>query len=220
MKNHRILTLAALSCMLPVAGLTQQDPRAETYLEAVSEQFSLDKGYRIEMDYVREDIMRETYAEGEGTIWMKGTSYRIVVDEYIVYFDGEKLYSQNTETKEVYVSIPDPDEPGFFYAVPIRIIKSYQQEFKYQYMGEQPFMGKDRIEVQLYPKEPSGPYSMLKLFIHPGTLRLEGVQLKHKEGIVYTMVLTEVKGDQAMDDDLFRFDPAEYPDTEVIELLE
>lgn len=220
MNTCRIPVLMMIAWLLPLTGLSQQDPRAETYLEAVSGQFSLNEAYRIEMDYVREDIMRETYAEGEGTIWMKGTKYKIVVDEYIVYFDGEKLYSQNTEAMEVYVSEPDPNEPGFFYSVPIRIIKSYQQEFKYQYMGEKPFRGKDRIEVQLYPKEPSGPYSMLKLFLHPETLRLEGVQLKHKEGILYTMILREVEKVKDMDEGLFAFNPDKYPDTEVIELVE
>jgi outer membrane lipoprotein carrier protein len=220
MTRHRILYLVLISWLLPATAVSQQDSRAETYLEAVSGQFSLEEGYRIEMDYVREDIMRETYSEGEGTIWMKGSNYKMVVDEYIVYFDGEKLYSQNTEAEEVYVSVPDPGEAGFFYAVPIRIIKSYQQEFKYQYMGEKPFQGKDRVEIQLYPREPSGPYSLLKLFIHPETLRLEGVQLKHKEGIQYTMTLKKVEGDQDLDASLFAFDPSEYPETEVIELVE
>ena len=172
------------------------------------------------MDYIREDIMQETSAEGEGTIWMKGLKYKIVVDEYIVYFDGEKLYSQNTDAGEVYVSTPDPDEPGYLQAVPIKVIKSYQQDFKYQFMGERPFRGKQRIEIQLYPKVLTGPYSMLKMFIHPQTLKLEAFVLKHKEGINYTMILSVVKGGQKLGDETFRFDPGTFPNTEVIELLE
>jgi hypothetical protein len=153
--------------------LQAQDERVHTYMQAVNDQFRLDQGYRIDMDYIREDIMRETRSEGEGTIWMKGLKYKIAVDEYIVYFDGKKQYSQNTETKEVYVSTPEPDEPGYLQAVPLKAIKSYQQDFKYQYMGEKPFNGKQYVEIQLYPKDLDGPYSMLKLFIHPHTLKLE-----------------------------------------------
>ena len=102
-----MLVLTSLSMLY-----AQQDPKADTYLQAVSDQFKLDEGYRIEMDYIREDIMRETYAEGNGTIWMRGLKYKIIVDEFEVYFDWNKLYSHNTETEEVYVSIPDPDQPG------------------------------------------------------------------------------------------------------------
>lgn len=198
----------------------QQDPRAEPYLQGVSDQFKMDEGYRIHMDYIREDIMRGTSAEGEGTILMKGFKYKIVVDEYIVYYDGNKLYSQNTEAGEVYVSIPDPDQPGYLQAVPIRIIKAYGEDFKYQLMGTRPFMGKERVEVQLYPKDLTGPYSMLKMYINPVTLKLEGIQLKHKEGIQYTMILSDIKGNQPLDDHTFVFDPAAYPDTEIIELVE
>ncbi len=101
-----------------------------------------------------------------------------------------KLYSQNTDNEEVYVSTPDPDDPGYLQAVPIRIIKAYQQDFKYKFMGERNFMGKQRVEIQLYPKDLTGPYSMLKMFIHPTTMKLEAFVLKHKEGIQYTMILT------------------------------
>jgi outer membrane lipoprotein-sorting protein len=210
-------TIVCFICLLPVSG---QDDRVHPYLQAVSDQFKMDEGYLIEMDYIREDIMRGTYSEGSGTIWMKGLKYKIVVDEYIVYFDGAKLYSQNTETEEVYVSTPDPDDPGYLEAVPMRVIKAYQQDFRYQYMGLTPFKGKDRIEIQFYPKEPSGPYSMLKMFINPSTMKLEAFILKHKEGINYTMILSSVRGNQSLEDDTFRFDPKAYPNTEVIELLE
>lgn len=212
--------LAIIPGLLLIIQLQAQDDRVHPYLQAVSEQFKMEEGYLIEMDYIREDIMQETSAEGEGTIWMKGLKYKIVVDEYIVYFDGEKLYSQNTDAGEVYVSTPDPDEPGYLQAVPIKVIKSYQQDFKYQFMGERPFRGKQRIEIQLYPKALTGPYSMLKMFIHPQTLKLEAFVLKHKEGINYTMILSSVQGNQTLGDETFRFDQEAWPNTEVIELME
>ena len=119
----------------------QQDQRANPYLQAVSDQFDMTEGYLIHIDYIRRDIMRETSAEGEGTIWMKGFKYKMEVNEFIVYFDGETQYSQNTDAEEVYVSTPDPDQPGYLQAVPIRIIKSYG-DFKYQLMGDNAIHGK------------------------------------------------------------------------------
>ncbi|MFO7670522.1 MAG: outer membrane lipoprotein carrier protein LolA [Bacteroidales bacterium] len=200
--------------------VSAQDERVHPYMKGVSDQFKMEEGYEIQMDYIREDIMQGSTSEGEGTIWMKGVSYKIIVDEYIVYFDGEKLYSQNTDTEEVYISTPDPEDPGYLQAVPIRAIKAYQQEFKYQYMGEKNFMGRQRVEIQLYPLDINGPYSMLKLFIQPKTMKLEAFVLKHKEGINYTMILTSIAGNQSLDDSTFRFDQRAYPDTEVIELLD
>ena len=216
LRNILLSIILILSCTFIYA---QQDRKADRYLQGVSAQFDMNEGYLIHMDYIREDIMRETSAEGEGTIWMKGLKYKIVVDEYIVYYDGNKLFSQNRETEEVYVSTPDPDQPGYLQAVPIKIIKSYEHDFKYRYMGNTSFMGKERVEIQLYPKDMTGPYSMLKMFINPSTLKLEGILLKHKEGIQYTMVFSDIKGNQNLEDNTFIFDPVAYPNTEVIELL-
>jgi outer membrane lipoprotein-sorting protein len=220
MKVYAPICLLLLLFSSAIAAQNLQDSRADKYLQAVSSQFDLDKAYVIRMDYIREDLMQETSAEGEGTIWMKGLKYKIVVDEYIVYYNEDKLYSQNTETQEVYVSVPDPGKPGYLQAVPIKIIKAYEQDFNYQYMGNTTLMGKNLIEIQLYPKDISGPYSMLKMFVNPHSQKLEATQLKHKEGILYTMLLSEIREEPGIGESMFEFDPAQYPDTEIIELIE
>ncbi len=220
MKHYKTICAVLLFILNPLLMMGQQDPMADKYLQAVSRQFRMDMGYMIRMDYIREDIMRETKVEGSATIWMKGEKYKIIFDEYIIYYNGEKLYSQNTETEEVYVSVPDPEQPGYLQAVPIRVIKSYEQDFKYRYLGTTSFMGKERVEIQLYPKDLAGPYSMLKMFINPHSQKLEAMQLKHKEGIVYTMILKEIRGNQILKESTFEFDQSAWPNTEVIELLE
>jgi len=122
MTQFRNIWLLTLLACVTTSTYSQQDSRAAKYLQTVSDQFDLNKGYVIEMDYIREDLMHETSVEGEGLIWMKGLKYKIIVDEYIVYYNGDKLYSQNTENEEVYVSAPNPDEEvdinGFTYPGP------------------------------------------------------------------------------------------------------
>ena len=220
MKRSRNIILLILLSGFAASSYGQQDSRAVKYLQAISDQFDMNKGYIIHMDYKREDLMQETSAEGNGIIWMKGLKYKIVMDEYIIYYNGEKLYSQNTENEEVYVSVPDPGEPGYLQAVPIRIIKSYDQDFNYMLIGRTPIFGRELIEIQLYPKDISGPYSMLKMFVNPNSQKLEIIQLKHKEGILYTMILSQIEEDQTIEDSTFEFDPSAYPNTEIIELVD
>ena len=61
---------------------------------------------------------------------------------------------------------------------------------------------------------------MLKMFVNPNSQKLEAMQLKHKEGILYTMILSEMKVDQKLEESIFEFDPSAYPNTEIIELIE
>jgi len=49
---------------------------------------------------------------------------------------------------------------------------------------------------------------------------LKGSSSGTKRVIHYTMVLSKITGNQNLEDSMFAFDPAEYPDTEVIELIE
>jgi hypothetical protein len=88
------------------------------------------------------------------------------------------------------------------------------------YIGNTPILGKTLIEIQLYPKDRNGPYSMLKMFIQPVSQKLEVIQLKHKEGILYTMILSDIREVKSLDDKIFTFDPSQYPNTEIIELIE
>jgi len=201
-------------------NLEAQDERVHPYMNAVSEQFSMEEGYVLTVDYIREDIMSESSYEGTGKIWMKGKSYRMEVEEYILYYDGETLWSQNTDLEEVYVSIPDPDDAGYFQSVPISVIKAYQQDFRYVYKGKRPFNGRECAEIQLSPIDLSGPYSMLLMYVHPSTMKLSGFVLKHKEGINYSLYITEKEGRQKLNADDFRFQQENYPETELIELIQ
>ncbi len=203
-----------------IRGLEAQDERVHPYMKAVSEQFKMEKGYVLTVDYIREDIMNESSYEGTGKIWMKGKSYRMEVEEYILYYNGETLWSQNTDLEEVYVSIPDPENAGYFQAVPISVIKAYQQDFRYAYKGIRPFNGSDCAEIQLSPIDLNGPYSLLLMYVHPITMKLSGFVLKHKEGINYSLFITEKESDQKLNEENFRFCQEDYPETELIELIQ
>ncbi|MBN1132953.1 MAG: outer membrane lipoprotein carrier protein LolA [Bacteroidales bacterium] len=216
--KHTLSILSLLLISLPL--FCQQDPAAEPYLRSVATQFSKEKTYEINMEYIRVDEIRDQVIEGTGRIEMKGDMYRIFMDEYIIYFDGEKQYSQNVDNEEVYVSTPDPDNRELLYTAPINILRSYQQDFKYQFMGVRNFMGKNRYEVQLYPKEPGGPYALLRMFMNMDSKDLEAMQLRHKEGLLYTMIITGSKEIPELPDSAFRFNQAEFPNTEMIEIIE
>ncbi len=196
-----------------------QDPAAEPYLESVASEVDAGKALEIRFDYIREDLQRDEKIEGSGTLHLMNEKYRIVMDEVIVYFDGRKQYSQNLEVQEVYVSEPDPDDSEFMFSDPIRLLRNYREEFKYRFIGEGTFRGFPVDEVQLYPRELNGPYALLKLYTEQVSGDLQAIQVRHKEGILYTMIITDLTEKPGYEESFFRFNPADYPDTEVIELI-
>ena len=196
-----------------------QDPAAEPYLESVSRQVDAGKALEIRFDYMREDLQTEEKIEGSGTLFLMNEKYKIIMDDMIVYFDGEKQYSQNMEVQEVYVSTPDPDDSEFMFSDPIRLLRNYREEFKYRLIGEGIFRGFPVDEVQLYPRKRNGPYALLKLYTEQVSGDLKAIQVRHKEGILYTMIITGLTEKSGYEASFFRFSPEDYPDTEVIELI-
>ena len=57
MNKCRHICLLAVLSFFSTNAFCQQDSRADKYLQAVSEQFDLNKGYVIQMDYIREILL-------------------------------------------------------------------------------------------------------------------------------------------------------------------
>ncbi|MDA3821990.1 MAG: outer membrane lipoprotein carrier protein LolA [Bacteroidales bacterium] len=197
----------------------QKDPNAELYLNKISEDLAPDKAIHISFEYIREDLQDKTKIEGSGFLVLLDEKYRMELDEVIVYFDGEKQYSLNNEIEEVYISVPDPENKEFMFSDPIRLIRNYEEEFKYRLMGESKLMDKKVNEVQLYPEELGGPYSLLKLYFALDNDQLRAMTIRQKNGIVYTMIITELDKKEDPGIEYFRFSAEEFPNIDVIELL-
>jgi len=198
----------------------QKDPDAEPFLNKISTDLAPGHAVHLSFDYVREDLQAESSIEGSASLMLMGEKYKLELDEAIIFFDGEKQYTLNKEIEEVYISIPDPENKAFMFSDPIRLLRSYKEEFKYRLMGTSSIAGISAVEVQLYPEELGGPYSLLKLFFLSDKNQLKAIVIRQKDGLVYTMIVREMEQKETPDSDFFRFKAADYPNVDVIELLD
>ncbi len=212
--------LIIFALLIPAMNLMgQKDPAAEKFLNKVAKDLDPGEAISISFDYEREDQQAGTTIDGSGSLVLMGEKYKIDLGEAIIWFNGEKQYSLQTEIEEVYVSTPDPDNKEFMFTDPIRLLRNYQQEFKYRLIGEKDFHGKSATEIQLYPEVLGGPFALLKLYFSRDNGNLFAIVIRHKEGILYTMILDEMEQVASPGEDFFRFSQEEYPNVDVIELL-
>lgn len=213
------IILAAL--LLHFVNLSaQKDPEAEPYLNKVAKELAPGHALFIEFDYERNDLQSDTRLEGNGSLVLMDEKYRVEIDEAVIFFDGVKQYSLNKEIEEVYVSIPDPNDKEFMFSDPIRLLAKYNEAFKYQFIGDAVIEGISTKEVQLYPEELGGPYALIKLFFSPVSSELKAIVIRHKEGIVYTMLVTEMGKKENPAEDFFRFNQKDFPNVDMIELVQ
>ncbi|MEX0986335.1 MAG: hypothetical protein WD052_02575 [Bacteroidales bacterium] len=205
---------------LPVLSLFgQKDVTAEQFLDNVSKELNPEHALNIEFDYIRDDLKSESTLQGEGSLILMGEKYKIDLGDAVIYFDGTKQYSLQTEIEEVYISVPDPDNTEFLFSDPIRLLRNYKEDFKYRNMGHGHFQGIPATEIQLYPEELGGPYALVKLFFSIEKQDLLSIVIRHKDGILYTMIVTKMKRKEDPGIEFFRFNQQEYPNVDVIELI-
>ncbi len=214
----RVLFISVL--LLPLVVLqAQKDDVAKSYLERIAGDLNPEHTIRITFDYIREDQQDGSIMEGKGILTIQGDKYKTELENAVIWFDGTKQYSLQTEIEEVYISVPDPDNKEFMFSDPVRLLRSYEKEFKYRYMGENSIRNIPAEEIQLYPEELGGPYALIKLFFSPAKNDLKAIVIRHKQGILYTMIVT---GFEHIDDpgsEFFRFKEEDFPNADVIELL-
>ena len=197
----------------------QKDEAAEPYLDKISTDLAPDHAIHINFDYIRQDLQSETQVEGSGSLVLMGEMYKMELDEVMVFFNGKKQYSLNKEVEEVYISIPDPDDKDFLFSQPIKLLRNYKEEFKYKLMGDATILGVNAVEVQLYPEELGGPYALLKLFFSHDRTQIKAIVIRQKDGIIYTMIVTEMSKKEDPGVNYFQFNAVDYPNVDVIELL-
>ncbi|MCF8345840.1 MAG: outer membrane lipoprotein carrier protein LolA [Bacteroidales bacterium] len=207
-------------CLLPAASAySQKDQAAVPYLDKISK--DLDSGHALEInfDYIRKDLQDESTLNGTGTLVLMDEKYKIDLGDAVIWFDGKNQYSLQTEIEEVYISMPDPDDKEFMFADPIRLLRNYDAKFKYRMIGETTFEGIHSKEIQLFPEELGGPYALIKLFFSIDKSDLKAILIRHKKGILYTMIVTKMEHQEDPGDDFFRFDSSQYPNVDIIELM-
>jgi hypothetical protein len=213
-------TISTWLLLLPFITLFgQKDEAAEPYLNKIAKDLDPGHALSIEFDYIREDLQAENTIEGEGTLVLMGDKYKIDLGDAIIWFDGEKQYSLQNEIEEVYISIPDPENKEFLFSDPIRLLRNYKEEFKYRYIGEGTIQGIKAEEIQLFPEELGGPYALIKIYFSPDRSELKAILIRHKEGILYTMIVTDMVRKDDPGENFFRFSKEDYPNVDIIELL-
>ncbi len=206
--------------LLPAATVySQKDQAAVPYLEKFSKDLDSGHAVKINFDYIREDLQDESTFNGVGTLVLMGEKYKIDLGDAVIWFDGKTQYSLQTEIEEVYISVPDPDDKEFMFADPIRLMRNYDEKFKYRMIGETTFKGIQAKEIQLFPEELGGPYALVKLFFSIEESDLKAILIRHKKGILYTMIISKMAQQADPGDDFFRFDSSMYPNVDVIELM-
>ncbi len=208
-----LLLFSIISCRLE----SQQDPAAKEILDRVAAKTKQYKSIQADFKLVIVDHKEDHKSTSTGNVLVKGNKYKVASGGTIVFFDGTTMWTYVQQDNEVTITQPDNQDENFL-SNPAKIFTWYNRDFKYQYRGETTIDGIDMHEIDLFPKNLRQPYSRIKVFITKKTEELAIISAVGKDGIDYSVFLTNFTVNREVADNEFIFDKSKYKKVTVVDM--
>lgn len=208
------LLLISSLLLINVFSIAAQDPKAKEILDKVSQ---INRNYKtIQIDFTFTLNNPKTKASETNTGWvaLKGKSYRLHMPALgmEVFSDSKTTWSYLTEPNEVNITEIDPESDASLN--PANLFTIYEKGFRNTYVGEENISGKSSYVIDLVP-ETKKEFTKVRLFIDKARYEIVKAISYNKDGNTYTLALKNMKTNQNLSDDFFRFNPAKYPKVQV-----
>lgn len=205
------------SVLMLVAGslFAQQDAKAKEILDKLSQTSRSYKTIQIDFSFTLENKTGSITETNEGWVVLKGKSYRLHMPAMgmEVFSNGTATWSYLTASNEVNISEVDADSDAALN--PANLFTIYEKGFKFTYIGEESIGGKASAVIDLFPTDKTKEFTKVRLYVDRSKYQILRAKTFNKDGNAYTLSLKNMKTDQSLADDYFKFDPAKYPKVEI-----
>ena len=191
-------------------GMGASDPAAKKILDAVSAKFKTFKTVQGKFFLKVENAAGKTLGTKTGTVFMKGTKYRISVTGQEIFSDGSNVWTLDKASKEVTISKIDPSANSL---TPQKLFTNfYDKDFLYKLNGTTKAVN----EIELTPIDKTKPFFKILLYVDKNSIST--TKLFEKTGNKYTYSNTSLMPNGNVPDATFVYDAKKYPGVEVVDL--
>ncbi len=196
----------------PPKGMGSSDPLAKKILDAVSAKFKSFKTVQSKFSLRIENSSNKLMGNKTGTVFMKGTRYRIKVSGQEIYCDGSNVWTVDMAAKEVTISKLDPSNNTI---TPQKLFTNfYDKDFLYKLNSD----AKGVQEIELTPIDKTKLFHKVIVFINKATQTITSTKVFEKAGNRYTYTVSGMSTNANVADATFLFNQKNYPGMEVVDL--
>lgn len=216
MKNYyMILGFVTATLQLTAQSITN-DPEAKKILDGVSEKFKSFKTVQAAFTYKVENASGKTLSSKAGTVFIKGTKYRVNIVGQEIYCDGSNVWTYDKASNEVTITKFDNDGSSL---TPQKLFTNfYDKDFLYKMNGEKKVGAKIIQEIEMTPIDKTKPFHKVYIYVDKAAKSLTSTKVLEKTGNRYSYTVNSLKPNAAIAETQFLFDQKKYPGVEVVDL--
>jgi len=198
----------------PSKAIGTSDPAAKKILDGVSSKFKTYKTVQAKFALKVENAAGKNLGAKTGTVYMKGTKYRITVTGQEIFSDGSNVWTYDKASNEVTISKIDPSANSL---TPQKLFTNfYDKDFLYKLNAPAMINGKSMKEIELTPIDKTKPFH--KVLVYVDNSGINTTKIFEKNGNRYTYSTSSLTPNAVIADAMFVFDAKKYPNVEVVDL--
>jgi len=210
-----LVLFSAITIFAQAPGsLGKNDPEAKKILDAVSSKFKTYKAVQASFSLKMENGAGKILSTKAGTLYMKGTKYRISISGQEIFSDGSNIWTYDKAANEVTINKLDPSSNSL---TPQKLFTNfYDKDFLYKLNGLVKVGPKSMKEIELTPIDKSKNFFKVLLYID--NTAINTTKIFEKTGNKYTYAVSKMNTTIPVDEKTFVFDASKYPGVEVVDL--
>jgi len=195
---------------------TRNDPDAKKILDAVSAKFKSYKAVQASFTYKVENADGKTISSKKGTVFMKGTKYRVSFVGQEIFCDGNNVWTYDKASNEVTITKLDVSSNTL---TPQKLFTNfYDKDFLYKLNGEKKVGGRTMQEIEMTPNDKTKTFHKVYLMIDKNAKTIYSTKVLEKAGNRYSYAVNTLNGNANIADSKFVFNKKDYPGVEEVDL--
>lgn len=215
MKKLLSLILTVTFMNLIIAQDTDKgDKKSNEILDRLTKKTEAYKTITAEFAYIMKNADAGIDEKTEGTLFVKGDKYRLLIAGQVVICDGITTWTYIKDADEVQINTVENSEESI---TPNKLLTSYNKDYKSKFVKETFQYGTTVNIIDLTPIEGKS-FSSVRVIIDKAKDQLLEITIFDKNGSTYSYIINKFVPDTPIDDSQFTFNKSEFPGAEVVDM--
>ena len=206
MKNKILIAVFLFSQLISFG----QDEKAEKILKDLSANTKSYSYMDVDFDFNFINTSQDINESQKGNIKINQNKFRLDLNQQLIISDDSIQWIYLKESNELQIMEYDSQDEMIS---PNKLFTIYENGYKSQYIE----LKENNHIIDLFPIE-SNEFKNIQLHIDQDKIQLKKIILFDKNGGSFSYLITKFISNKEIDENAFRFNEANYPDLEIIDL--